>query len=107
MEDRLGVPFIGLDAGWNVMNDRFIYHVPFEVAPCRAADAPRSQRVTIAGHINEGDDLFAEDYPFPEVAEGDIVAIINVGGYNQAMTMTHCMRPPAGAVYFEERITAA
>ena len=107
VEDRLGVPFVGLDAGWNVMNDRFIYHVPFEVASCRAADAPGSQTVVVAGHINEGDDLFAEDYPFPEVEEGDIVAVINVGGYNQAMTMTHCMRPSARAVYFEERITPA
>jgi diaminopimelate decarboxylase len=102
-EDRLGVPFIGLDVGWNVMNDRFIYDAPFEVALCRAANAPRTRNVVIAGHINEGDDLFAEDYPFPEVEEGDIVAIINVGGYNQAMTMTHCMRPAAQAVYFEDR----
>ena len=81
--------------------------VPFEVVLCRATDAPRTRRVVVSGHINEGDDLFAEDYPFPQVEEGDIVAIINVGGYNQAMTMTHCMRPPARAVYFEERITPA
>jgi diaminopimelate decarboxylase len=103
VEDRLGVPFIGLDAGWNVMNDRFIYHAPFEIVLCRAADAPPTQRATVAGHINEGDDLFAEDYPMTEVEEGDIVAIMNVGGYNQAMTMTHCMRPAAAAVYFEDR----
>ncbi len=107
VEDRLGVPFVGLDVGWNVMNDRFIYDVPFEVALCRAADTPRTQTVVVSGHINEGDDLFAEDYPFPEVDEGDIVAIINVGGYNQAMTMAHCMRPAANAVYFEDRVAPA
>jgi len=104
VEDRLGTTFVGLDAGWNVMHDRFIYDVPFEVSLCQAADAAPIARVTISGHINEGNDLFAEDYPMPKVREGDIVAIINCGGYNQAMTLEHCLRPPAGAVYFEERL---
>jgi diaminopimelate decarboxylase len=104
VEDRMGVTFVGLDAGWNLVNDHFIYRVPFEVVVARAADAERGQRVTISGHINEGDDLFAEDYPFPSVSEGDIVAIVNIGGYNQAMAMTHCLRPLAKAVYFDDRV---
>jgi diaminopimelate decarboxylase len=106
VEDRLGTTFVGLDVGWNVMNDRFIYGVPFELAVCERADAEPTQRVTVAGNINEGDDLFAEDYPFPEAEEGDIVAIINCGGYNQAMSMEHCLRPHAQAVYFDDRRTA-
>jgi diaminopimelate decarboxylase len=60
---------------------------------------PRPQRVCIAGHINEAPDLFAEDYPFPPVAEGDIVALLNVGSYCQAATSEHCLRPPAKAVF--------
>ena len=107
VEDRLGTTFVGLDAGWNVMHDRFIYGVPFEVSLCRAADAAPVGRVTVSGHINEGNDLFAEDYPFPAVGEGDIVAIINCGGYNQAMTLEHCLRPPATAVYFADRLPSA
>ena len=107
VEDRLGKTFVGLDAGWNIMHDRFIYDVPFEVALCRAVDAAPAWHVTIAGHINEGNDLFAEDYPFPTVDEGDVVAIINCGGYNQAMTLEHCLRPPAAAVYFDDRLAAA
>src|SRR5674476_1698687 len=34
--------------------------------------APRGDTVTISGHINEAPDLFAEQYPFPLVAEGDL-----------------------------------
>jgi len=105
VEDRMGARFVGLDMGWNVMNDRFIYDAPFEYVVCARADAPRTVQTTITGHINEGDDLWAEDYPFPEVAEGEIVACINVGGYNQAMQMPHCLRPPAPAVYFDDRVT--
>jgi diaminopimelate decarboxylase len=104
VEERMGVTFVGLDMGWNIMNDRFIYDVPFEYVVCARADAPRVRAVTISGNINEGDDLWAEEYPFPDVGEGEIVACINVGGYNQAMQMEHCLRPPARAVYFEERL---
>jgi diaminopimelate decarboxylase len=104
VEDRMRVPFVGLDAGWNVLNDHFIYDYPLEPVLCRAADAERTRVVTFSGHINEGDDLFAEEHPFPPVEEGDIVAIVNVGGYNQAMSMPHCLRPNAGAVYFDDRV---
>jgi diaminopimelate decarboxylase len=107
VEDRMGTRFVGLDMGWNVMNDRFIYDAPFEFVVCARADAPRTVSTTISGHINEGDDLWAEDYPFPEVEEGELVACINVGGYNQAMQMPHCLRPPASAIYFDDRIDAS
>ena len=73
MEDRDGTTFIGLDTGWNVMNEHFVYRIPFHPILCRAAGAEPVASVTVAGHINEGNDLFAEDYPMPEVEEGDIV----------------------------------
>ena len=57
--------------------------------------------MTVAGHINEAGDVFAEDYPMPPVAEGDIVAILNAGGYLQAMSSTHCLRPTGGAIFLD------
>ncbi len=101
VEDRAGTRFVGLDVGWNVSCSYFIYRYAQEVLPVRDPLHDRTQRVTIAGHINEAGDLFAEDYPLAEVAEGDIVAILNQGGYDQAMSMTHCLRPLAGAVHLE------
>ena len=86
------------------MGERFIYRSLLDLVLCRAADAPAAHDVTISGHINEGDDLFAEDLPFPHVAEGDIVAAINVGSYNASMTSEHCLRPASGAVCFPERM---
>ena len=73
MERRLGTTFVGLDCGWNVINDHRIYGRDLEYVVCSGVDKPPTQRVTIAGHINEGDDLLGEDVPFPQVAEGDIV----------------------------------
>jgi diaminopimelate decarboxylase len=103
VEQRMGTTFVGLDCGWNVMNDRFIYGHGLGFVVCGRADAPPTQRVTVAGHINEGDDLFGEDVPFPQVAEGDVVAMVSAGGYSQSMWTDHCGRPRAGALFFEER----
>jgi diaminopimelate decarboxylase len=97
VEERGGTTFVGLDLGWNVNTAYFIYRFAQEIVVCRAADAPPTANVTVAGHINEGGDVFAEDYPMGPVREGDIVAILNAGGYHQAMASTHCLRPTGSA----------
>jgi diaminopimelate decarboxylase len=61
VEERGGTTFVGLDIGWNVNPSYFIYRFAQEVVLCRAADAPRTEIVTVAGHINEGGDVFADD----------------------------------------------
>jgi diaminopimelate decarboxylase len=99
VEDRLGTTFVGLDAGWNVMPDAFVYGVSPDIVLCRAVDAPPTAEVTIAGHINEGDDLFAQALPMADVREADVLAMIDVGGYHQAMSSTHCLRPHARALF--------
>jgi diaminopimelate decarboxylase len=99
VERRGDVTFVGLDLGWNVNCSYLVYGFAQEVIACRAADAPRTEIVTVAGHINEAGDLFAEDYPMPPVLEGDIVALVNAGSYLQAMSSTHCLRPMAPAVF--------
>ena len=104
VEDREGTTFVGLDTGWNVLCEHFVYRIPFFPILGRAADDPPVADMTFSGHINEGPDLFAEDHPFPRVHEGDIVVLPNVGSYNAAMTSGHCMREPAGTVFFEDRV---
>ena len=103
VEDRQGTTFVGLDTGWNVICDRFVYGTTVPVVLCRAADAAPTGAVTVTGNINEGDDLFAEDLPFPDVREGDVVAMLGVGSYNGSMTSEHCLREPAGTVFFDDR----
>ncbi len=104
VEDRGGATFIGLDTGWNVLNEHFVYRIPFHPILCRAADAPPAGTFTVTGHINEGNDVFAEDHPMPEVREGDIVAIPTVGSYNLSMASVHCLRPAPASVFFTDRV---
>ena len=99
VEDRAGTRFVGLDAGWNLSCGYFIYGFLDEVVPCHDPLAERTWTVNVAGHINEAHDLFAEDYAFPPVEEGDIVAILGTGAYAAAMSSTHCLRPHAPALH--------
>jgi diaminopimelate decarboxylase len=101
VEVRAGTTFVGLDLGWNVNCSYFIYRYAQELVLCHAPDAPRTERVTVAGHINEAGDVFAEDYPMAAVREGDIVAILNAGGYHEAMSTTHCLRPQAASIHLD------
>ena len=101
VERRRDVTFVGLDIGWNVNCSYFIYRFAQELVICDRADALRTQIVTIAGHINEASDVFAEDYPMAAVREGDMIAILNAGGYLQAMSSTHCLRPTGTALFLD------
>jgi len=104
VEDRLGTTFVGLNAGWNTVPERFIWGEWLEIVPVVDPLAVRPSCVAVSGHINEAPDLFAEDYPFPPVAEGDVVAVLGTGGYSQAAASRHCLRPIASAVFFADRL---
>jgi diaminopimelate decarboxylase len=101
VERRRGVTFVGLDIGWNVNCSYFIYGFAQEIVVCRAAGAARTEVVTVAGHINEAGDVFAEDYAMSPVEEGDVVAMLNAGGYHQAQSSTHCLRPTGTALFLD------
>ena len=104
VEERLGTTFVGLDVGWNVMNDAYVYGRRPEVVVAARAEAARDGVVTLAGNINEGNDVFTSGQPFADVREGEIVAFVSLGGYCPGMWTDHCLRPRANAVYFTERI---
>ncbi len=104
LDERDGVTFAGVDAGFNVAPERFIYDALVPIVLTRAVDDRPERAYTIAGNINEGDDLWGEDVPLPELREGDVLALLLVGTYNATMHMDHCLRPPAATVAFADRI---
>jgi diaminopimelate decarboxylase len=103
VEDKRGVRFVGVDCGFNAYGLPALYHYHQEVVLCRAADHPPAMTCTVAGHINEAGDLFAEGCRLPEVHEGDILAFLNAGGYAASMASYHCARPAAAELVLEPR----
>jgi diaminopimelate decarboxylase len=96
VEEKGGVRFVGVDCGFNAFNLPAVYHYHQEIVLCRAADATPTMSCTVAGHINEAGDLFAEGCLLPAVHEGDVLAFLGAGGYGASMASRHCARPPAG-----------
>jgi diaminopimelate decarboxylase len=92
VEDKAGTRFVGVDAGLGILNLAAYYRVPYVVAPLRVRPGAACARVTVSGNINEAIDLLAEDVEIPPVAEGDLLALVNVGGYGSAAASNHCMR---------------
>ncbi len=92
LEDKAGTRFAGVDAGLGILNLAAHYRTPFIVAPLRLAAGAPIERVTIAGNINEAIDLLAENVMLPALAEGDLLALLNVGGYGSSAASNHCMR---------------
>lgn len=108
VEERDGVVFVGVDAGWNLFNLPFIFGHRHPVVLCRDAMGASTRPVTVAGNINQGPDLFAEECHLPEVREGDILAVLAAGAYAQAASLDqHCLRPHAGDIMFERRVSGA
>jgi len=68
---------------------------------CRAADAAPQITCTVAGHINEAGDLFAENCALPDVREGDVLALLHAGGYGASMASYHCARPAAAELVLD------
>jgi diaminopimelate decarboxylase len=91
-EDKAGTRFAGIDAGLGIENLVAYYRTPVIVAPLRRSAGAPLERVTIAGNINEAMDLLVEDLALPPLAEGDLLALLNVGGYGSAAASNHCMR---------------
>jgi len=92
VEDKAGTRFVGIDAGLGILNLWAYYGIPYVVAPLQVRPGAPRERVTISGNINEAIDLLAEDVELPALAEGDFVALVNVGGYGSAAASNHCMR---------------
>ncbi len=91
IEEKAGVRFAGVNAGLGIQNLWAYYQTPFVVAPLRPR-AGGSRRYTVTGNINEAIDILAEDVALPPLEEGDLIALMNAGGYGSACASNHCMR---------------
>ncbi|MEI2611248.1 MAG: hypothetical protein V9G20_21665 [Candidatus Promineifilaceae bacterium] len=101
VEEKGGTLFVGVNAGFNLQNLAVYYQTPFVVTPlCWDETRPQTQ-LTIAGNINEAIDVLATAITMPLPAEGDYLALLNVGGYGASSSSNHCMR----GVYSEYLVT--
>ncbi len=94
IEQKSDTQFVFVDGGFNLHPEPAFYGLPCEPAACLRRDQHSSDwsTVTIAGNINETQDLWMESALMPPLAEGDYIAFLNAGGYGASMSSNHCMR---------------
>ena len=92
IEEKGGTIFVGVNGGFNLQNLSAYYKTPFIATPLQWDEDGPLEKVTVAGNINEVIDLLAEDVVLPRLAEGDMLALLNVGGYGSSSSSNHCMR---------------
>lgn len=90
--------FANVDAGFNLLARPVMYGSYHEVVAANKADAPEVQEYSIAGPICETGDILAEDRILPDLAAGDIIAVLDTGAYGFAMSSQYNSRPRCAEV---------
>ena len=85
--------FIGVDAGFNTLLRPAMYDSYHHIVVANKMNEEPTQEVDVAGNVCESGDLFARDRPLPDIEEGDILGILNVGAYGYTMASNYNSRP--------------
>ena len=87
--------FIGVDTGFNHLIRPILYNSYHEIQSVGDKRKKR-ENVSICGNICESGDIFVKNIELPELKEGDLLAIKNVGayGYSMASQYNSRVRPP-------------
>lgn len=85
--------FANVDAGFNLLLRPTMYDSYHEVVAANKADAPAVREYSIAGPICETGDILAKDRMLPDLATGDLIAVLDAGAYGFAMSSQYNSRP--------------
>ncbi len=91
VEQRKDVEFVGLNAGFNLAMEPAFYGLPCEPVPTLLS-TKEVRHYTIVGNVNEALDKWAVNHPLPKPQAGEVIALINAGGYASSMRSDHCLR---------------
>ncbi len=93
--------FIITDAAMNDLMRPALYDAYHEIVP--VVQTSGRMKADVVGPICESSDFFARDRELPEVAEGDLLAVLDTGAYGMALASNYNTRPRAAEVLVEGR----
>jgi diaminopimelate decarboxylase len=90
-----GKTFLVVDAAMNDLIRPALYGAHHEIVPVVRAQGSSSKKeiVDVVGPICESGDFFARDRELPQVEEGQLLAILDVGAYGMALASNYNTRP--------------
>ena len=93
--------YIGVDAGMETLMRPALYGAYHRIYKVGDPYAPNNHKVDITGRICENTDRIAVDREFPDVNEGDLIAVMDTGAYSYTMSHQFCTRPRAAEVLLD------
>jgi diaminopimelate decarboxylase len=93
-KDNEGKRFVIVDAAMNDLLRPSLYSAHHEIVPVVSPAAPgRTNKVDIVGPVCESGDFLARDRELPEVAAGDVLAVLDAGAYGTVLASNYNTRP--------------
>jgi diaminopimelate decarboxylase len=93
-----GKRFLVVDAAMNDLIRPTLYRAYHEIAPVQLAPSAKTSTFDVVGPICETGDFLARDRELPDVGEGDLLAVFDVGAYGMVLSSNYNSRPRAAEV---------
>jgi diaminopimelate decarboxylase len=90
--------FVILDAGMNDLLRPALYDAHHEIVCVHPRIAAATETYDVVGPVCETSDVFGKGYRLPQLAAGDLVAILMTGAYGAVMASAYNARLPAPEV---------
>ena len=99
-----GKQFLIVDAAMNDLMRPSLYGAHHEIVPVVLdPDKAVLAKFDVVGPVCETGDFFARHRELPEVAEGDLLAILDAGAYGMSLSSNYNTRPRAAEVLVDGR----
>jgi diaminopimelate decarboxylase len=99
VENKGGVDFVGIDAGFNLFNHKFFFGIESEFINLKR-NLNKKKLYTIGGSLCESSDIFIENRLMPIINENDILAIFPAGAYGASEMASYHKRDLAKELYY-------
>lgn len=90
--------YVSVDGGMGDNPRYILYESEYAAVVANKANAPKVEKVTIAGKCCESGDLLAENIEMPEIEVGDTLAVLATGAYNYSMASNYNRIPRPAVV---------
>ncbi|MDO5398189.1 MAG: diaminopimelate decarboxylase [bacterium] len=90
--------YVSVDGGMGDNPRYILYESEYAAVVANKANAPKVEKVTIAGKCCESGDLLAKDIEMPEIEVGDTLAVLATGAYNYSMASNYNRIPRPAVV---------
>lgn len=102
-----GKKFLVVDAAMNDLLRPALYGAYHEIVSARQNPDPESkvEVVDIVGPVCESGDFLARDRQMPDIAEGDLLAILDAGAYGMVLSSNYNTRPRPAEVLVSGKTT--